>query len=82
MFGRGVSFHLKPGCAVEFTRLLDTDIISVLKQKGFQDEVALVASDPADAVGGKRGGECPRRVSRCTQGARSEGIGHASGADS
>ena len=36
----------------EFTRLLDKDIIPVLrKQKGFQDEIALVAPGGADAVG-------------------------------
>lgn len=52
MFARSVSFHLKPGRAAEFTRLLDKDIIPVLrKQKGFQDEMALVAPGGADAVG-------------------------------
>jgi hypothetical protein len=52
MFARSVSFHLKPGRAAEFTRLLDNDVIPVLrKQKGFQDEIALVAPGGADAVG-------------------------------
>jgi len=52
MFARSVSFHLKPGRAPEFTRLLDKDIIPVLrKQKGFQDEIAFVAPGGADAVG-------------------------------
>lgn len=52
MFARSVSFHLKPGRAAEFTRLLDTDIIPVLrKQKGFQDEIAFVAPGGADAIG-------------------------------
>ena len=52
MFARNVSFHLKPGRAAEFTRLLDKDIIPVLrKQKGFQDEIAFVAAGGADAVG-------------------------------
>ncbi len=52
MYARSVSFHLKPGRAAEFTRLLDKDIIPVLrKQKGFQDEIALVAPGGADAVG-------------------------------
>ena len=52
MFARSVSFHLKPGRAPEFTRLLDKDIIPVLrKQKGFQDELAFVAPGGADAVG-------------------------------
>lgn len=52
MFARSVSFHLKPGRAAEFARILDKDIIPVLrKQKGFQDEIAFVASSGADAVG-------------------------------
>ena len=52
MFARAVSFHLKPGRAEEFTRLLDQDIIPVLrKQKGFQDEISLVAAGGAEAVG-------------------------------
>jgi hypothetical protein len=52
MFARSVSFHLKPGRAAEFTQLLDKEIIPLLrKQKGFQDEISLVASGGADAVG-------------------------------
>jgi hypothetical protein len=52
MFARSVSFHLKPGRAAEFTQILNTEIIPVLrKQKGFQDELALVAPGGADAVG-------------------------------
>ena len=52
MYARSVSFHLKPGRASEFTRLLDKDIIPVLrKQKGFQDEIAFVAPSESDAVG-------------------------------
>jgi hypothetical protein len=52
MFARRVSFHLKPGRAGEFSRLLNQDVIPVLrKQKGFQDEIALVSPGGADAVG-------------------------------
>ena len=52
MFARSVSFHLKPGRTAEFTRLLDKDVITVLrKQKGFQDEIAFIAPGGADAVG-------------------------------
>jgi hypothetical protein len=52
MFARSVSFHLKPGRAAEFARLLDRDVIPALrKQKGFQDEIAFVARGGADAVG-------------------------------
>jgi hypothetical protein len=52
MFARSVSFHLKPGRAAEFTQLLEKDVIPVLrKQKGFQDEIALVAPGGEDALG-------------------------------
>jgi hypothetical protein len=51
MFARSVSFQLKPGRAAQFARLLDNDIIPVLRtQKGFQDEVTFVASGGVDAV--------------------------------
>jgi len=52
MYARSVSFHLKPGRAAEFTRILDNNILPVLRsQKGFQDEIALVATGGAKAVG-------------------------------
>ena len=52
MFARSVSFHLKPGRAAEFTRLLENDIIPVLrKQKGFEAEIAFLAPGGSDAVG-------------------------------
>jgi hypothetical protein len=52
MFARSVSFHLKPGRSAEFTRLINQDILPVLrKQKGFQDEIALVAPGGLNAVG-------------------------------
>ena len=52
MFARSVSFHLKPGRAADFSQIVDTDIIPVLrKQKGFQDEIVFVAPGGADAVG-------------------------------
>ena len=52
MFARSVSFHLKPGRSAEFTRLLDQDIVPMLrKQKGFQDEISLLTANGAEAVG-------------------------------
>ena len=52
MFARRVSFHLKPGRSAEFTQTLEKNVIPVLrKQKGFQDEITLVAPGGADAVG-------------------------------
>jgi hypothetical protein len=52
MFARTVSIHLKPGLSGEFSRLLDQDIIPILrKQKGFQDEISFVAADRTQAIG-------------------------------
>lgn len=52
MFARTVSVRLKTGRAGEFRRLLDQRVIPLLwKQKGFQDELSLVASNGADAIG-------------------------------
>ena len=52
MYARSVSFHLKPGRSADFTQTLEKDIIPVLrKQKGFQDEITLVAPGGVDAVG-------------------------------
>lgn len=51
MIARSVSFHLKPGRATDFTKLLDKDIIPMLRrQKGFQDEIALVTPGGSDAI--------------------------------
>jgi hypothetical protein len=51
MFARSVAFQLKPGRAADFTQLLDQEIIPVLrKQKGFQDEIALVSLGGANAL--------------------------------
>jgi heme-degrading monooxygenase HmoA len=52
MFARNVSFRLKPGRSTEFTQVFDKDILPLLrKQKGFQDEIALVAPTGDDAIG-------------------------------
>lgn len=51
MIARSVSFHLKPGRVADFTKLIDKDIVPMLrKQKGFQDEIALVTPNGTDAV--------------------------------
>ncbi len=51
MFARNVSFHLKSGRTTEFTRLLEQNIIPLLrKQKGFQHAISLVVPGGADAV--------------------------------
>jgi len=52
MFARNVSFCLKTGRSAEFTRVFDKDVLPLLrKQKGFQDEIALVAPGGEDAIG-------------------------------
>jgi hypothetical protein len=52
MFARTVSVYLKPGRTVEFRRLLDQNVIPVLwKQKGFQDEISLIAASGREAIG-------------------------------
>ena len=52
MYARIVSFRLKPGRSTEFIQTFEKDVFPVLrKQKGFQDEIALVAPGGADAVG-------------------------------
>lgn len=52
MFARSVSFRLKPGRSAEFTRSFDKDVLPVLRnQKGFQDEIALVAPTGQDCIG-------------------------------
>ncbi len=50
MFARSLTFHLKPNCTAEFTRLIENETVPALrKYKGFQDELTFV--DP----GGKDG---------------------------
>ncbi len=52
MFARNVSMHLKPNSVAEFTRTLESEIIPLLrKQKGFQDEITLVAPGGLEAIG-------------------------------
>ncbi|MDH3291291.1 MAG: hypothetical protein OEO20_10500 [Gemmatimonadota bacterium] len=51
MYARNVTLHLKANSAGEFTRMLETDVLPVLrKQNGFKDELAFVGSNGTDAV--------------------------------
>ena len=51
MYTRNVSMKLKADSAKEFTRMLENEVIPVLrKQKGFKDEVTLVAPERNEAV--------------------------------
>jgi len=52
MFARSVTVRLKPNSAVEFNRTMEKDILPLLqRQKGFRDEISLVASNGSEAVG-------------------------------
>jgi heme-degrading monooxygenase HmoA len=52
MFARKVHMHLKPNSIAEFTQRLEKDILPLLrKQKGFQDEITLVAQGGREAFG-------------------------------
>src|SRR3989304_3111591 len=52
MFARNVFLHLKPNSVGEFSRMIEKEIIPLLrKQKGFQDEIMFIASGGLEAVG-------------------------------
>ena len=51
MYTRNVRMKLKADSAKEFTRMLENEVIPMLrKQKGFKDEVTLVAPERNEAV--------------------------------
>ena len=51
MYTRNVSMKLKANSVQEFTRTLENEVIPVLrKQKGFKDEITLVAQERNEAV--------------------------------
>src|ERR1700733_8532715 len=51
MFARSVSIRLKPNSVSQFTQIIEHDALPLLrKQKGFQDEITLVAPGGSDAV--------------------------------
>ena len=52
MFARSVTIRLKPNVVAEFNRTMETDILPLLeKQKGFRDEISLVASNGSEVLG-------------------------------
>jgi heme-degrading monooxygenase HmoA len=52
MFARSVTIRLKPNSVTEFNRTFEKEILPLLqKQRGFQDEISLVASNGSEAVG-------------------------------
>ncbi|HYT05762.1 MAG TPA: hypothetical protein VEM13_12880 [Gemmatimonadales bacterium] len=51
MYARNVTLHLKANTAPEFTRMLETDVLPILRrQNGFKDEITFLAADGAEAV--------------------------------
>jgi len=51
MNARNVKIKLKANCAAEFIRLLESDILPLLrKQKGFRDEITFVAPNRNEAI--------------------------------
>ena len=52
MYTRNVSLKLKVNSAPEFTRTLENEVIPMLrKQKGFKDEITLIAPERNEAIG-------------------------------
>lgn len=51
MFARNVSMQLKPNATGEFTRMLEQDVLPLLrKQSGFADELTFIGSDGTEVV--------------------------------
>ena len=51
MFSRTVSVHLKPNSVAEFNKAIENEILPLLrKQKGFRDELTLVAENRLEAL--------------------------------
>ena len=52
MFTRHVALRLKAKKSLEFTRLIEKEVIPMLrKQKGFLDEITFISPDLTEAVG-------------------------------
>ena len=51
MFTRHVILELKPNTATEFTDVVESNILPLLrKQKGFRDEITFIALDRSEAI--------------------------------
>ncbi|MDP3910318.1 MAG: hypothetical protein Q8Q14_07985 [Gemmatimonadales bacterium] len=51
MYARNVSLNLKANAQSEFVRMLENDVLPVLrKQNGFKDEITFVAPNGTDAL--------------------------------
>ena len=51
MYARNLTLHLKANSAAEFTRMVEADVLPVLrKQSGFKDEITFVDAGRSEAV--------------------------------
>ena len=51
MFARSVSLHLRPNRVEDFTRIMESEVIPMMRSlKGFQDKIVLVASGGLEAI--------------------------------
>jgi heme-degrading monooxygenase HmoA len=51
MYARNVTLQLKADKAAEFTRMLENDVLPVMrKQSGFKDEITFLATDGNEAL--------------------------------
>jgi len=51
MFSRNVSYKLKAKCAAEFTRIVEGEVIPLLRrQKGFDDAISFIAPERNEAI--------------------------------
>lgn len=51
MFSRQVTMRLKKGAAAELARVVEREVIPAMRrQKGFRDEITLIAADRLEAV--------------------------------
>ena len=51
MYARNVTLHLKANKGAEFTKMLENDVLPVLrKQNGFKDEITFLAPEGNEAV--------------------------------
>jgi hypothetical protein len=52
MIARNVTMRLKAHSAVEFSRILETDVLPLLRnQTGFQDEISFISKSGSEAIG-------------------------------
>ena len=52
MFARMVSVRLKPNMAAQFSQTIERKVLPIVrKQKGFRDEITVIASNGMEAVG-------------------------------